>query len=251
VARIAVLGCGPAGLLAAYALERTHQNFMIFSRLDKSLIAGAQYLHIPVDGVTTEEPDFRVKFEKWGTAEEYTRKVYGDEQHPSSWVRWDEGVRLAWDLKKAYQALWDRYAEKINHVHNIGVPTVDRILEKFDLVINTLPKMAICKNEKHQFTTRVVEIEKVDPVLVPINTIIYNGLPAYFWHRASNIEGEAFREYVSGADTRVNGKQFVKPQANNCDCWRTNVIPAGRNGKWQRDVLSHEAYIETLKLFTR
>lgn len=248
MARVAVLGCGPAGLLAAYALDRTRQNYMIFSRVKKSIIAGAQYLHIPIEGLTADEPDFRIRFEKWGTGEEYTRKVYGNEHHPSSWSRWEEETRPAWDLKETYDLLWHMYIQKINHVNDIGVPTVDRLLDKFDLVINTLPKMAICKG-RHDFTTRMVEIEQVDGQIVPKNTIIYNGLPNYPWHRASNIQGIAHREYVQGSE-RSYGHPFAKPQANNCDCWRTNVMPAGRNGKWQRDVLSHEAYIETLRYFT-
>lgn len=221
---------------------------MIFSRVKKSIIAGAQYLHIPIEGLTTQEPDFHIRFEKWGTSEEYTRKVYGDKRQSSSWDRWGEGSRPAWDLVATYDALWHMYIQKINHVNDIGVPTVDRLLDKFDLVINTLPKMAICKGG-HDFTTMTVEIEKVDPDIVPTNTIIYNGLPEYPWHRASHIGGMAYREYVQG-NGATYGHPFGKPQANNCDCWRTNVMPAGRNGKWQRDVLSHEAYIETLNWFT-
>ena len=247
MARVAVLGCGPAGLFAAYALELKGVTAMLFSRATKSKIAGAQYLHIPIFGLTGEEPDFTVKYEKWGSAQGYANKVYQNGRHPSSWNLWDEGEKPAWNLRRVYDTLWGMYSEKVNHVENIGTPTIDRLLPRFDLIINTLPKMHICKNPNHEFETVVVEIERVESELVPENTIIYNGIPLTEWHRASNIAGMATREYRRGYG---KGPAFTKPQANNCDCWRGDVMPAGRNGKWKRDVLSHDAFTETLQWFT-
>ena len=50
---VAVLGCGPAGLIAAWAAEQAGADVQIYSKKVQSIIPGSQYLHGPIPGVSS------------------------------------------------------------------------------------------------------------------------------------------------------------------------------------------------------
>jgi threonine dehydrogenase-like Zn-dependent dehydrogenase len=54
VIKVLVLGCGPAGLLAAERLEREGADVRIAAKKVKSIMPGAQYLHMSIGGVTPQ-----------------------------------------------------------------------------------------------------------------------------------------------------------------------------------------------------
>src|SRR5215470_19138644 len=99
--KVAVLGCGPAGLMAAYACTVEGLTPHIYSKPNKSIIIGAQYLHLPIPNITLPEPEVEIKYVKVGTPEGYARKVYGNEAAPTSWDRFSEGLHKGWGLREA------------------------------------------------------------------------------------------------------------------------------------------------------
>ncbi|UVK63866.1 oxidoreductase [Gordonia phage LilyPad] len=157
---IAILGCGPTGLLAAHACTLEGYDVAIFSRKRKSELFGSQYLHNPIPGLTPEnDSGVPVKYVVNGTPEEYRRKTHG------KW--WDGHVgadefepdHTAWDIRQHYDILWRHYVGKIE---NYSIPTRGMIanffqrensevgvagyvswdlgLNDYELVISTVPR---------------------------------------------------------------------------------------------------------------
>ncbi|HEY7420289.1 MAG TPA: hypothetical protein VH593_34240, partial [Ktedonobacteraceae bacterium] len=82
--RAVVLGCGPAGLLAAHACSLNGADVRIFSLKRPSYISGAQYLHQAIPGLSGA-PDGDIMITKVGTREGYAKKVYGNANKATSW----------------------------------------------------------------------------------------------------------------------------------------------------------------------
>ncbi len=152
--KVAVLGCGPAGLLAAHACEVKGAEYEIFSIPVKSKLYGSQYLHNPIPKLTEEgDAGTPVTYINLGTPEEYRRKTHG---------KWWDGIvapeefetnHVGWDIRWHYDELWRRYNHKINAY---GIPdkkvadkwnttigfivTNDLLLYDYDLIVSTVPR---------------------------------------------------------------------------------------------------------------
>lgn len=114
--KVAILGCGPSGLLAAHACYISDVEFDIYSKKRKSELFGSQYLHNPIPQLTPlSDQGVPVKYITLGTPEEYRRKTHG------KW--WDGHVapeefepdHTAWDIRQAYDMLWSLYWRKIQN----------------------------------------------------------------------------------------------------------------------------------------
>lgn len=231
----AVLGCGPAGLLAAHTLEREGIKSIIYSAAKvPSYISGAQYLHEPIPGLTNKEPDAFLKYFKVGTREGYATKVYGSPDAPCSWDHFPEGEVPAWSLRDVYSKLWERYQNQIATVWLEG-GAVEMMAKRTPIVVSTIPLTAICRSLTHSFQGASVWIQKA-PNRKHQNSITYNGDPMTGWYRSSTIDGEGFCEYGYEVEGAVKG---VKPTFNTCDC-HPEVIRAGRFGSWTKGVLVHD-----------
>jgi hypothetical protein len=85
-------------------------------------------------------------------------------------------------------------------------------------------------------------------VMLPANTIMYNGWVSMPWHRASSLFGHESMEYGQGRvpkdmDIESGFVHGLKPVGHNCAC-HPNWLKVGRFGKWKRGVLVHHAYEE-------
>lgn len=251
--RVAVLGCGPAGLLAAHAVALAgHEPMIISEAARKSEIPGAVYLHKPIPEVTTAVPDATVRFVKLGSREGYAKKVYGSRFAPCSWDKFDEGEYPAWSLAKAYNTLWDRYMHLIAE-QTVGPADVEVLSEAFPLVVSTIPATALCANPDHEFRSKTVWFQSgARPEVLnyseeegarECNVIIYDGRPGRQHYRTSHLFGDGSTEYASlPALPRPNTvKSGFKPLGTDCDCF-PEVLRAGRFGTWQAGVLSHHAF---------
>lgn len=168
--KVAILGCGPTGLLAAHACAMNYVDFDIYSRKRKSELFGSQYLHEPIPGLTEEsDRGVDVKYVVEGTPEEYRRKTHGKWWGGHVAPEDFEPDHTAWDIRKAYNDLWMMYFKKITgytipsfsgppSANHYGVsPTMksspespgkllaeittrDLGLDQYDLVISTVPR---------------------------------------------------------------------------------------------------------------
>jgi hypothetical protein len=239
VIKVLVLGCGPAGLLAAERLEREGADVRIAAKKVKSIMPGAQYLHMSIGGVTPQEPLDYLCLRKLGTKEGYASKVYGDPEHPVSWEKYEEGYVPAWSLEDAYSTLWLKWEERIVD-RELSAKIVSVLAAAYDLVISTIPAPFLCL-KVCQFNSATVFISRYPRPWVPKNTIVYNGLSKNDWYRTSLIFGHGSTEYAEPPHM-IPTIEARKPTGTNCECQPKNVIRLGRFGAWEKGFLVHHAW---------
>jgi hypothetical protein len=259
--KYAVLGSGPAGLMSVKGILDGYGGFneamnndvriVVFSLGSPSQLFGAQYLHRPIPGFTTDEPvvvDYKLR----GTTAGYRDKVYGP--------MWDGSVspedlgdpHPAWDIRSTYQALWARYGHLVMKVN--VTPSWLQDMRKdvqWNLIINSIPRDRLCYGGHNFRATEVTaagdapELGIRLPITVPPNTVICNGEDNPSWYRASNIYGYKTIEWPGDIQMVpiTSATRVRKPLDHNCICWEEgNILHVGRYGSWKKGVLSHEAY---------
>lgn len=253
--KVAILGAGPAGLMAAHGVMSADPSafISIFSKKTKSALFGAQYLHAPIPGMSPVESrtiDYRLQ---GGSSDDYRRKVYGQKWEgsvsPEDLAESHEG----WDIRATYDRLWDTYADDICDTL-IDPIALARIVDGgWDFIINTIPRDVIC-SRGHTFGSAEViaagdaprygiDIGKV--FRCPEDTVICNAAENPTWYRMSRIFGHTTVEWpMMASKVPVRSASLVrKPTFHTCDCWPT-VTHLGRYGSWAKGVLSHEAYFK-------
>lgn len=256
---VAVLGCGPAGLLSAWALTLREQPFLIISRKEKSPIGGAQFLHEAIPGITAQEPDAIVGINTEGTSDVYREKVYGDDPQgqPSfvSFPREKHTLQPAWSMQDAYDKLWEQFEPMVND-RPVTPQLLDELLEKYKFVVNTIPLHLVCFTAQGArpgpctFRHARIKIAQGTQDHLADNTIIYNGTTNSSWARASKLFGHSFAEYGMHAPLPPGYTAVTvnKPLENSCNCWdQRNLLRAGRMGAWKKGVLVHDAYNDVVQ----
>lgn len=236
--KVLVLGCGPAGLIAANAAVMAGADVKILSKPRKSFMKGAQYLHEPISGIDCGEP-FHVTYELMGAPEAYRMKVYGRQ--------WDGTVspedlavsHPAWDIRRAYDdlfRLFGSYVEPWDAIPGSLVSILERA--KPDLTVSTVPAQLLC-TKGHQF--RAAKVYSNDQAFVETdNTVLCNGKDMPRWYRTASIQGWHTTEWPDGEKPPFSNMfEVLKPLSTNCDCF-PQVMRGGRYGKWAKGVLSHE-----------
>jgi len=255
---IAILGCGPAGLLAAEAVVQNGYQPVIFSKKVKSQMFGAMFLHAPIDQVTPLEPELDITIIKTGTREGYAKNVYGDPDHPVSWDVIPDEKMPGWDLREAYDKLWDRYHHVI-HDREIGAEDLIDIQDSFPIVYSSIPARSICRCE-HEFKKQdiwVVHGDGSDHLIELVNDLdlmYYNGYPpdgsvddtiGFDWYRYSQINQyqcwEHSKEPIGWNQEWYKLDRGEKPISTDCICW-PRLRRIGRFGRWQKGQLTHHAY---------
>jgi hypothetical protein len=200
-------------------------------------------------------PDGVVNFVKHGNGFGYAGKVYGSGDADSSWDLFPEGQRPAWSMFKLYNNLWTMYQSSIfNYAIEFG--DIPFIVQDTDLVISTIPANQICLNTSHEFTSQKIHIldKSIDGSLK--NTIVYNGSPDDDWYRTSNLFGHGATESTKPFQDRLvrelGAKTSIgyKPLGTTCDCY-PDVARIGRFGRWEKGILVHHAYKQTVELLEK
>ena len=263
---VAILGCGPAGLLVAHAANINGWDFRIYSRKQKSKLYGAQYLHNEIPKLDCGEPH-TVNYTLVGSVEQYRVKVYGDDPF------WDQKVSPedlaethdAWDIRKAYDKLWQFYhweicAAAITKDH-IGPAKMSSLLEHFDEVVSTIPR-TIWADEQDTYSVQAVwalgdtERQRVTDRPAPF-TVVCNGADLPDWYRVSNIFGFCTKEWTIDKGTWSDagwipphpGASLVqKPLKCNIRA-ASDMHHLGRYGAWRKGVLTSDAFYDAMKIF--
>jgi hypothetical protein len=251
--KVAILGCGPAGLLAAHASVQAGHRTTVLSRKQRSTIGGAQFLHSAIPDLTMRSPDAEVMFRYLGTREQYAEKVYG---HPQALVSWGmfQGTIGIWNMRRAYDTLWDEYHDLIQDIV-LNESTVQHFVQGYDLVISTMPLKTLCK-VGHMFTEQAVHIwyrPDPRPHQIEPNVIVYSGEQADAWYRYSVLFGWASTEWSrlpASQLPHVEIKRVTKPLVTNCSC-HGNIHRVGRYGEWKKGVLVDGAYRDAVQIIAR
>jgi hypothetical protein len=242
--RVAILGCGPAGLLAAHAASIAHVDSQIFAVKQPSVINGAQFIHEPIAMLDVGDPS-TVHYTKQGAREGYATKVYGDPNAPCSWDLLPEGDHPAWPMLGIYELLWELYAGDV-HDKRIYPHDLRPLEEQYDLVICTIPRMTLCLR-KHSFASvRVFFSDRSTFGAMP-NFIEYDGRESVEHYRKSRLFGHESLEFGDHAERHREGlRAGVKPLSTSCNC-HPKTLFVGRFGKWQKGQLVHHAFQDALK----
>lgn len=242
---VLILGCGPAGLIAAQAADAAGATVSIASKRTKSVMPGAQFIHEPIPGLVGEQGARTITFEKIGTREGYAAKVYGSPDAPCSWDEFPEGEVVAYPIGAIYDRLWEKWSpEVVNEVVDAEWLRYEISSEvEWDLIVSSIPAPAIC-HSRHVFRHQDIYITDHAWRGVGEDTIVYNGDTADHWYRSSKLFGHEYTESTIRTPTAVHG---MKPLSNNCDCWQGKVLRIGRFGKWEKGVLVHHAYEEVTR----
>jgi hypothetical protein len=245
--QVTVLGCGPAGLLAAQGAADAGADVTIISNKVRSRIAGAQFIHEEIPGLNLKRSE--VHMIKRGSAEGYARKVYGEPDKVTSWASFEHGEVLpCWSMTEVYNELWSRWEGRIVS-ELINRELLDRIAHREGPIISTIPAHALCYGD-HIFEANEIAIDVGQDVMTSRNSIIYNGDPKQRWCRSSFLFGSFAVEFGSINDKPaakgppLSAIRIQKPQWTDCDC-RPGMMRVGRYGQWKRGVLAHSAYFDT------
>lgn len=255
---VAVLGAGPAGLMAAQALSlQENVGVAIFSATpEPSKLGGAQFLHKAIPIVNSPEPDAVITYRVKGDEETYRRKVYGAGQVPfTSFANVRDGDQQpAWNLIETYAKLWDKFGSQVTYTGLIDARWLEQeFLKQFTLIISSIPLPAICRAqagiipEHHQFTSQQINvcIEQYGAGAPP-NTIVYDGTDDTRFYRQSQVFGVHGTEWASNPPPGMKVVTDTKPISTTCNC-HPDILRVGRRGTWRKGVLTHDAFIETWK----
>lgn len=257
---VAILGCGPAGLFAAHAATEGGANVTIFSKARKSYMRGAQYLHRPIPGLTGLP--FEVEYQLKGSVDGYREKVYGDMGDILVSAETLLGTAPAWDIRAAYDKAWELYGGKVVDADfaTMGDPEsfLRNLQDTNDLVISTIPATVLCQTSNHRFFGQKVwvtenlkslgEFEFDSDETLRDNLVVCSGDPDDWWYRQSRIQGWENTEFPHQQKPKFPGKihELNKPLRHTCTC-HPEIVRMGRYGKWQKGILSHEAFEDTAR----
>jgi hypothetical protein len=254
--KVFVLGCGPAGLISAYAAQREfNADVLIYSIKRKSNLFGCQYLHAPIPGLNEERDGRAVKYRLFGTVEEYREKVYGSLTLPVS-PQQLPGDHMAWDIRSTYDQLWEMFEPSIINF-SLRPADVVPLLSAFmpNVCISSVPLPNLCQmGDAHTFQSvkcwaigDAPELGQHVPVGTAPFTVNCNGESGVGWYRVSNVFGYSTVEWPGHRKKPPyeGVVPFNKPLTTNCDCM-PSVLRVGRFGRWAKGVLSHTAYDATV-----
>jgi hypothetical protein len=242
-------------LFAAQALKLHGYNPAIISKKQKSVIYGAQYLHRPIPGLSSQAPTAEITTIRVGAPEVYAERVYGLGTIRTSWERVVPRSE-AWDLRATYDRAWEEFGDDIID-WTVSPAELTEFTGQFDLVISTIPAWAICQRpSEHYFKSLNILVQKgVDlssfvPDFIDEDSswVMYNGTTQHAWYRASSIFGHTSIE-ARAEQHLVTNKSWepgFKIVDTDCDCHPT-IVKTGRMGLWKRGVLTHHAFEHTIE----
>lgn len=256
---VIVVGCGPAGLLAAWAVKQRGYEPIILGGAQpaKSRLHGAQYLHSRIPELVDDSESFKVRYVKHGTDLGYAQKIYHGSVSPTntSWVKFQAGEHDAYPLNVVYDRLWDRLRVHIFPLEFNGscVPLFRRI--GVARIMSTMPLNVLMPWLKFQSETVLID-DTTCLDIVGENEIHYFGNPEEAAYRSSNIKGVKSIEYpVTTLGVYQECQSVTKPLAARVPstgalvgAHHGGVDLLGRYGLWKKGVLVDDAYRQALEI---
>ena len=254
---VAILGCGPTGLLAAHAAAMLGWNFRIYSKKRKSFLFGSQYLHEPIPGMTDPVAAV-VGYNLVGTPEGYRQKVYGESYDGTVSPEDLAQDHYAWDIRATYDKLWDAYSGEVEE-WEIVLPMYKSSLygrlSGHDLVISTVPRK-IWAEQGDTFASQKVWAIGDAPELgqeVPFAPaqdfqIICDGTDDVGWYRLSKVFGYTTIEWPENRKPPIPNIAIVEKPLWHDSKAASDFVHIGRYGAWQKGVLTTDAFRQAIKV---
>jgi hypothetical protein len=247
--KVAIIGCGPAGLAATHAAYGLGAEVTIFSPGVRSPQKGPLVLQRPIPAITLDHPDGYIRqLVIGGSILDYRYKLYGDINIGINGDILEPGYHC-WNHIAAYDAMWGIYmggGARVNHVDcTITGEALQGLHEHYDLVVNTAPLNRLCI-KYHDFRFKQVEItlQRSYPDQPP-DTTIFNAGSEYRWVRSAWLLGNECTEWLVGtAPKELDPFVIRKPISHGCNCF-PHVLGTGRFGAWRNQTWVDTAYYDT------
>lgn len=254
---VAILGCGPSGLMAAHAARLSGWDFDIYSRKVPSNLFGAQYLHQPIPNLDCGNPRI-IEYKLRGTPAEYRRKVYGP--------TWDGTVspedlleqHHCWDLRRAYEQLWAMYETDIlpleikRNADTIS-PAFKHRMERHDLVISTVPRTIWDEENSHFQRATIWALGDSDPngglASQPDFNVVCDGTDLASWYRSAKIYNYSTLEWPDSYKQPMYGAVRVTKPLKYTGNAAPDFLHIGRYGAWQKGLLTSDSFFTAMQAF--
>lgn len=249
--KVAVLGSGYVGVMAAHAAALNGYTPDIFGIAPPRRGYGAQYLRDPIPGIHGK-PEGMVKYTLMGTKEKFVAMSGGGDEYAALWDTAPPEPVPAWNIVTTHHELHKKYSDRMSDTE-VRATMVRRLLEEYDYVFNSLNIEGLCFHPDHKFEYCSIALRgQCDPITKD-NEIIYNGSKRFPWHGSSKLFGFGWVETAKNVDLTLKGvirKIVNRPLKTNCDCYNQyqNFIPVGAYGKFNFSSLCHEAFLETSEI---
>lgn len=268
--KVAVLGCGPTGMLAVEAAVRLGiEEIKVLSYKKPSPMYGAQYLQKPIPGF--DLPTRMINHSMVGDLLDYRHRIYGENVDGSIWANTSAtaivGDFPGQDIRFLYRELWAKYEHLIVDV-GVDHDTVAELVANGWTVLSTIPRKQMCYLKYHCFFEETDIIAAGDApdlgIKIPIpdfgiegDFVRYSGSENP-WCRISNIFDHVTVEWPVSEGIEQVKKDFPtatlwgKPLKTTCTCWtRTGRVHfLGRYGEWHKGVLAHDAFFKATKVLS-
>lgn len=250
--RVAVLGSGPSGLLAAWAVLQCGGCPTIYTKnTNPPLNAGVFYLHdacdlplprtevsirlVGVDGISRDK-----------AVERYRSKIYGKNSGVLFVSLPDrDSLETVYDGRFAINLLFDILQPYIQEAtitqHNISDL-------KEELVVNTIPLSILFPDLP--FKSVSAWVNNFPAAQNSPDYVLYNANPYCSWYRMSCLFGTRCVECgVPKIGANTISKVVPSPEALEIAKERLpkNILLTGRYGAWDKNKLAHDAYYDTLE----
>ena len=260
--KIAVLGAGPSGMMAAHAAsEFGHHITILDKEPDKTRRnSGVFFLHddcnLALDEVHLKQRVLGAFGKK--NADDISRaygvKVYGRALPKTSIIsamRAENANVIGYNAEQAIDRLWDLYGSQVKPYEFLGSTLSEEALfNRYDKVISTIPAKLWYPSHAYSSVTTWI---KIGTAPKDEGFIFYNINPHSKWYRCSAMLGTFVQEYGAGFKphmaypysyvfrtvTKVIGVDRPFPETN-------NLFLVGRYGAWDKSCLTHNVYHRTL-----
>jgi hypothetical protein len=246
--KVAVVGGGIVGRLAAWATMQAGHTPVIFDRMQKPVVPrGFVYLHstcgLPLTAECIEV------IEVGGNREDYALKVYGGDVKAED-VSWGKfrGLQEGYNPAEA-MAILSRLQHGMVQDRNFeNWGEIEALLDEYERVVFTLP---VNKFLKGTFPVRrgSVGAFKAEADEDVSNLCVYSADPNVPWYRAGFMFGYVFYEYpevITGHVPLVKVMPGGVVDPKHRQLHEDRILRTGRFGAWRKDMLSDDAYEEVL-----
>lgn len=249
--RVAILGCGVSGLFAAKACEDAGvQDFSIWSDYaTMPKVAGFQYLHdncgLSLHSEYLHEIVVQSNIPRDVCEKLYSIKVYNNEYTKNSISKLADN-RMIYNLEQAVQILWKKYSTIVQHFHATDERDLG-MFQSYDKVFSSIPPTQFdgyhrISSDFHFKTAYVYTCttKSLD------NNVFFDVDPSNSVYRYGTLFGNFFMEANKLIMPKMATVRKVEDKEYDLK-FPDNVIPIGRYGEWNKEVLAHNVYYKVLE----
>ena len=241
--KVAIVGGGLIGRLAAWATMVSGHTPYIFDRVPEAIIPrGFVYLHDNCGLPLTPQPIYVYNTGGEGVEGQkaYAEKVYGDSEVPNSFGRF-EGQTSGYDPAEALNILNGLQHGMVIDSNFKDMNEIVKLRETYERVIFTIP-IKIFVPGVWNSRRGSVGVYKLNEGEVLKNFCVYSADPNIDWYRSGSMFGYAFREFAKVIPGhRIIEK--VETEGSNKAPVLERILFTGRFGSWTKQ-LSHESFAE-------